>query len=123
MQFTPDVKLFVVLGAGQSQTFMQARRATELTGHKAGVFSFCFSVDSRLAATVSKDGSWRLFNLECVLSLTVFLQSSYVIGGSVDWLHGAECKIIAQNTFELSNCKNAVIALSPDMSLLPSFNV
>ena len=42
----------------------QVREAMDLSGHKSGVYSFDFSGDTRRAATVSKDGTWRVFNID-----------------------------------------------------------
>ena len=40
------------------------REAMDLSGHKSGVYSFSFSGDTRRAVTVSKDGTWRAFNID-----------------------------------------------------------
>lgn len=42
----------------------QFKQVMRLTGHKSGVFHFCFSPDGRRAATVSKDATWRLHDME-----------------------------------------------------------
>lgn len=61
--FTPDVKVWEVC-FGKSGEFREVARAFDLKGHSAGVHSFAFSNDSRRMATVSKDGTWRLWNTD-----------------------------------------------------------
>lgn len=64
--FTPEVHIWAVqFGKGAtSSPFQQVREAMDLSGHKSGVYSFDFSGDTRRAATVSKDGTWRVFNID-----------------------------------------------------------
>ncbi|KAK7907051.1 hypothetical protein WMY93_015663 [Mugilogobius chulae] len=50
--FTPDVKVWEVCFA------------FDLKGHSAGVHAFAFSNDSHRMATVSKDGTWKLWNTD-----------------------------------------------------------
>ncbi|XP_005986922.1 transducin beta-like protein 2 [Latimeria chalumnae] len=61
--FTPDVKVWEVC-FGKSGEFREVLRAFELKGHKAGVYSFSFSNDSRRMVTVSKDGTWKLWDTD-----------------------------------------------------------
>ncbi|XP_063812227.1 transducin beta-like protein 2 isoform X1 [Pseudophryne corroboree] len=61
--FTPDVKVWEVCFS-KSGTFREVCRAFELKGHSAGVCGFAFSNDSRRMATVSKDGTWKLWNTD-----------------------------------------------------------
>ncbi|KYO33261.1 transducin beta-like protein 2 isoform X1 [Alligator mississippiensis] len=61
--FTPDVKVWEVC-FGKSGDFREVVRAFELKGHSAGVYSFSFSNDSRRMATVSKDGTWKLWDTD-----------------------------------------------------------
>ncbi|XP_068121959.1 transducin beta-like protein 2 [Hyperolius riggenbachi] len=61
--FTPDVKVWEVC-FGKSGEFREVCRAFELKGHSAGVCGFAFSNDSRRMATVSKDGTWKLWNTD-----------------------------------------------------------
>lgn len=58
--FTPDVKVWEVKFKRTGE-FEKVTRAFELTGHTSGVFSFDFSADSSRMATVSKDGTWKIF--------------------------------------------------------------
>ncbi|XP_038860602.1 transducin beta-like protein 2 isoform X3 [Salvelinus namaycush] len=61
--FTPDVKVWEVC-FGKGGEFKEVARAFDLKGHSAGVHSFAFSNDSRRMATVSKDGTWRLWDTD-----------------------------------------------------------
>ncbi|XP_032071851.1 transducin beta-like protein 2 [Thamnophis elegans] len=61
--FTPDVKVWEVC-FNKSGDFREVIRAFELKGHKAGVYSFAFSNDSRRMATVSKDGTWKFWDTD-----------------------------------------------------------
>ena len=46
------------------RVYFQVRSAMDLSGHKSGIYSFSFSGDTRRAVTVSKDGTWRVFNID-----------------------------------------------------------
>ena len=59
--FTPDVRVWEVIFS-KSGDFEKTNRAFDLTGHTSGIYSFDFSPDSGLMASVSKDGTWRLYN-------------------------------------------------------------
>ncbi len=59
--FTPDVRVWEVIFS-KSGDFEKTNRAFDLTGHTSGIYSFDFSPDSALMASVSKDGTWRLYN-------------------------------------------------------------
>ncbi|XP_036381187.1 transducin beta-like protein 2 [Megalops cyprinoides] len=61
--FTPDVKVWEVC-FGKSGEFREVVRAFDLKGHSAGVYSFAFSNDSRRMVTVSKDGTWKLWDTD-----------------------------------------------------------
>ncbi|XP_077150634.1 transducin beta-like protein 2 [Ranitomeya variabilis] len=61
--FTPDVKVWEIC-FGKSGEFREASRAFELTGHSAGVCGFAFSNDSSRMASVSKDGTWKLWKTD-----------------------------------------------------------
>uniref|UniRef100_A0A3B4B0B2 Uncharacterized protein n=1 Tax=Periophthalmus magnuspinnatus TaxID=409849 RepID=A0A3B4B0B2_9GOBI len=59
--FTPDVKVWEVC-FGKGGEFREVIRAFDLKGHSAGVHAFAFSNNSDRMATVSKDGTWKLWN-------------------------------------------------------------
>jgi transducin beta-like protein 2 len=44
-------------------TFEKTTRAFELVGHHSGVWDFAFDPDSSHVATICKDGTWKLFNI------------------------------------------------------------
>lgn len=46
----------------KSGEFLHVKRAFELTGHSSGVYDFAFDTDTSHIATVSKDGTWKLFD-------------------------------------------------------------
>ncbi|XP_064647954.1 transducin beta-like protein 2 [Lineus longissimus] len=59
--FTPDVKVWEVV-YDKGSNFKEVTKAFDLKGHKAGVYSFAFNCDSTRMASVSKDGTWKLWN-------------------------------------------------------------
>merc|ERR1712147_73676 len=59
--FTSDVKIWEVKFS-RTGDFEKVTRAFNLGGHTSGVYSFSFSSDSSKVATVSKDGTWKVFN-------------------------------------------------------------
>lgn len=61
--FTPDVKVWEVC-FGKSGEFKEVARAFDLKGHSAGVHFFAFSNDSQRMVTLSKDGTWKLWNTD-----------------------------------------------------------
>ena len=69
--FTPDVKVWSVK-FNKSGGFEKAQRAFELTGHTSGIFHFTWRNDSARVATISKDGTWRLYNVELDLHLGMY---------------------------------------------------
>jgi len=44
--------------------FEKLSRAFDLRGHSAGVLDFAFTSDSSKMATVSKDGTWAVFQTD-----------------------------------------------------------
>uniref|UniRef100_A0A023FYT8 Putative salivary protein antigen p40 n=1 Tax=Amblyomma parvum TaxID=251391 RepID=A0A023FYT8_AMBPA len=59
--FTPDVKVWEVC-FNKTGEFKEVKRAFELKGHTSGVFCFAFSNDSSRMASVSRDGTWKLWD-------------------------------------------------------------
>jgi len=66
--FTPDVKVWEVV-FDKGGNFKEVKRAFELKGHSAAVYSFDFNNDSRRMASVSKDGSWKYWNTDVQYAL------------------------------------------------------
>lgn len=75
--FAPDVKIWQVVFAKTGE-FKSLSRAFELTGHSSGVYDFAFNADSSLVSTISKDGSWRLYNIKSELSIRTSILNGYV---------------------------------------------
>lgn len=42
--------------------FGEIKRVFDLTGHSSGVYDVAFDADSSHMATVSKDGTWKLYD-------------------------------------------------------------
>lgn len=61
--FTPDVKVWEVC-FGKGGEFREVTRAFDLKGHSAGVHAFAFSNNSHRMVSVSKDGTWKLWNTD-----------------------------------------------------------
>ncbi|KAK7087866.1 hypothetical protein V1264_021863 [Littorina saxatilis] len=89
--FTPDVKIWEVSGTPGE---LKVIRAMELKGHNSGVYSFAFNGDSSRVATVSKDGTWKLWNTD------------------VRYSQGQDAKLIFSGPVSLEGPNR--IALSPD---------
>ena len=92
--FTPDVKIWS-LKFSKGGSFEKISRAFELTGHSSGVYHFAWRNDSSKIATISKDGSWRIF--------------------SIDTEH-FDVKLTASGKFEAR--PDSKVALSPDGKVL-----
>ncbi|KAF6207007.1 hypothetical protein GE061_018244 [Apolygus lucorum] len=96
--FAPDVKVWQVAFT-KSGEFKSISRAFELTGHTSGVYDFAFNADSSLMATVSKDSTWRLFNVK------------------IEYNQGEEPHLIKTGKYKTDG-KRACIALSPDGNVI-----
>ncbi|CAB3261437.1 unnamed protein product [Arctia plantaginis] len=59
--FAPDVKVMEVCFTKNGE-FKQITKAYELTGHSSGVYDVAFDVDTSHIATISKDGTWKLYH-------------------------------------------------------------
>jgi len=95
--FTPDVKVWEIQFS-KTGDFIGVARAFELKGHSAGVLHFSFSSDSTKMASVSKDGSWKLWNI------------------GVEWQKGQDPKCLQTGSVSLHPADPAATkcALSPD---------
>ncbi|XP_018016126.1 transducin beta-like protein 2 [Hyalella azteca] len=60
--FTPDVKIFEVAYEKGDNSFKSLKKCFDLTGHNSRVFCCSINTDSSKMATVSKDGTWRLYD-------------------------------------------------------------
>jgi WD40 repeat protein len=60
--WTPDVKVWAV--NFKNGDFQNVTKAFVLSGHTSSVWSFAFSLDSSRMISVSKDGTWRLYDTD-----------------------------------------------------------
>jgi len=96
--FTAEVKLWQV-SYSKSGAFERVSRAFELTGHSSGVLSFDFSPDSCRMVTVSKDGTWRLFNTD------------------IEYSKGQLATLVTKGKWPYEG-QSAHVAISPDLHVI-----
>eukprot|EP00052_Salpingoeca_macrocollata_P023175 m.203456 g.203456 ORF g.203456 m.203456 type:complete len:303 (-) comp21977_c14_seq1:44-952(-) len=60
--FSPDVKIYEV--QAENGVVSAVKPAMVLGGHTAAMLHFAFSSDSSRVVSISKDGTWRLFNID-----------------------------------------------------------
>ncbi|KAM8951941.1 transducin beta-like protein 2 isoform 2-T3 [Lycaon pictus] len=97
--FTPDVKVWEVC-FGKKGDFQEVVRAFELKGHSAAVHFFAFSNDSRRMASVSKDGTWKLWDTD------------------VEYKKQQDPYLLRTGCFEEASTMLCRLALSPDAQVL-----
>ncbi|XP_055343576.1 transducin beta-like protein 2 [Paramacrobiotus metropolitanus] len=61
--FTPEVRVWAIVADKSSGDVQSVEKAFELTGHSAAIPAFAFSGDSTHMLSVSKDKSFRLFDV------------------------------------------------------------
>ncbi|XP_055343542.1 LOW QUALITY PROTEIN: transducin beta-like protein 2 [Paramacrobiotus metropolitanus] len=61
--FTPEVRAWAIVAEKSSGDVQSVEKAFELTGHSAAIPAFAFSGDSTHMLSVSKDKSFRLFDV------------------------------------------------------------
>ncbi|XP_066945957.1 transducin beta-like protein 2 isoform X3 [Macrobrachium rosenbergii] len=61
--FTPDVKVWHVKYSKEGN-FEGVKRAFDLSGHNAGIYSCGINSDSTRMVSISKDGTWKLFDTD-----------------------------------------------------------
>lgn len=60
--FSPDAKVWEVLfKAGK---YVTTKNVFNLSGHSSGIYDIAFDQDSSHMATVSKDGTWKLYDTQ-----------------------------------------------------------
>ncbi|KAF7284587.1 hypothetical protein GWI33_021869 [Rhynchophorus ferrugineus] len=98
--FTPEAKTWEVI-FNKTGEFKEVKPITQLTlgGHTSGIYDVAFDVDSSHMATVSKDGTWRLFDT------------------NVNYKQGQDARLEKSGKFELAG-NYALIALSPNSEVL-----
>ena len=77
--YVGDVKVMSVNGAGGS--FEGLAPAVTVGKHRAGVHSISFNDDTSCCCTVSKDGTWKLWDI------------------SVDYRRGGDPRLMASGTY------------------------
>ncbi|XP_074045528.1 transducin beta-like protein 2 [Macrotis lagotis] len=97
--FTPDVKVWEIC-FGKSGQFQEVTRAFELKGHAAGIHHLAFSRDSCRMATVSKDGTWKLWATD------------------VEYKHQQDPYILLTGLYNEATTMPCILALSPDAQVL-----
>merc|ERR1719322_1156691 len=100
--FTPDVKVWEVKASKASGDVEKVKRAFELTGHTSGIWGFAFNADSTRMATISKDKTWRLYNID------------------VEFDRGADPVLVSwgAHPFDPETSSDVHVALSPDAKTL-----
>ncbi|KAF2895535.1 hypothetical protein ILUMI_10640 [Ignelater luminosus] len=96
--FAPDVKVWEVI-FNKAGEYQEVKRVFELTGHTSGVHDVAFDVDTSHMATVSKDGTWKLFDTK------------------VDYKKGEDPHLKITSKYEQTS-RNARIALSPNAEVV-----
>jgi len=107
--FTPDVKLWEVRTTSKSGggEVDKVKRAFELTGHRSGIWGFSFSSDSSRVASISKDGTWRLYSID------------------VEFERGQDPSLISSGSHDFdpdTEVSTVKIALSPDAKTIAASN-
>ncbi|XP_068633388.1 transducin beta-like protein 2 [Battus philenor] len=96
--FSPDVKVMEVCFL-KSGEFKQVTKAFELSGHTSGIYDVAFDVDSSHIATISKDGTWKLYHTK------------------IEYNRGESPHVLETGTY--TQCARAPnIALSPNAEVL-----
>lgn len=133
--FTPDVKVWEVVFT-KGGDFSEVRRAMELKGHKASVYYFSFNLDSSRMATVSKDGSWKLWDTDveyakqqdpyllltgsyphsgpCLIALSADAYTVAIAQGTDIWIYSADGKQDEEHIQDVHS--QAISKLSFDLS-------
>lgn len=83
--FTPDIKVWSIKFS-KSGSFEKASRAFELTGHTSGVYYFAWRNDSARVASISKDGTWKLFEVSVDSHLNQAFPYKLIDSGKVETL-------------------------------------
>ncbi|KAG7207439.1 hypothetical protein KM043_009082 [Ampulex compressa] len=95
--FTPDVNVWEVVFT-KSGEFKQVEKAFDLAGHSSGILDFNFNADTSHTATVSKDGTYRLYNTK------------------IEFEKGEDPHVIMTGTWDIAS--TASIVLSPNAEVL-----
>jgi len=93
--FTPEVK-FWYIGFSKSNEFQGSTKTMGLKGHSDSVLSFSFTNDSKRIATISKDQTWRIWDID------------------VDYLKGQDAYLLITGSTVYDPDIPVHISLSPD---------
>ena len=89
-----------------------------ISGHTSGVYSFSFSADSSKVATVSKDGTWKVFNTAIEYTKGQVMQSEVGTVVAAVCEQDATVLVSGDYTAELDSSKPSAVTLSPDGKLV-----
>lgn len=67
--FSPDAKVWEVKFKNTGE-YLKTVNAFNLSGHTSGIYDIAFDQDTSHIATVSKDGTWKLFHTNSELNNT-----------------------------------------------------
>ncbi|RVE49586.1 hypothetical protein evm_005814 [Chilo suppressalis] len=96
--FSPDVKVMEVVFTKTGE-FKQVSKAYELSGHTSGIYDVAFDVDTSHIATISKDGTWKLYHTK------------------IDYVRGESPHVLETGSYtQTANAPH--IALSPNAEVL-----
>ncbi|KAJ8922903.1 hypothetical protein NQ315_001445 [Exocentrus adspersus] len=98
--FTPEARVWEVV-FNKSGEFMEIKQVKQLTlgGHSSGVYDIAFDVDCSHMATVSKDGTWHLYDTK------------------VNYKLGEDVRIVRTGKYEQAS-SHSLIALSPNSEVI-----
>ncbi|KAF5270605.1 hypothetical protein FQA39_LY01343 [Lamprigera yunnana] len=96
--FAPDVKVWEVV-FNKNGEFQEVKRVYDLTGHTSVVYDVAFDVDTSHIASVSKDGTWKVFDTK------------------VDYKRGEDPRLQITGKYK-NNGNGAKIALSPNAEVV-----
>lgn len=69
--FAPDCKVWEVKFSKTGE-YQKTIRAFDLSGHSSGIYDVAFDQDTSHMATVSKDGTWKLFDTRSKYALSLY---------------------------------------------------
>jgi len=97
--FTSDVKVWEVKFS-RAGDFEKIVTAFVLPGHRSGVYNFAFSPDSSRIATISKDGTWKVYDT------------------NIEYSKGQDVTILISGEYHGDNGQRSQIAIAPDGQLV-----
>ncbi|XP_044759114.1 transducin beta-like protein 2 isoform X2 [Coccinella septempunctata] len=101
--FSPDAKVWEVIFSKNGE-FLDVKRAFELSGHSSGIYDVSCNADSSQMVTVSKDGTWRLFDTK------------------VEFRKGQDARLIKSGKYSNPEDEEALVALSPNGVIVIAVN-